>query len=92
MEALRAAVATQGREREVAAQAQARLAAAKKQMKELEWSSEVRCAATVLFLGSHFSACSAGLLCKLPGCVYVTGCICNAQTQQGDPVVEGLTE
>ena len=43
VEALRAAVATQGREREVAAQAQARLAAAMKQMKELEWSSEVRC-------------------------------------------------
>jgi len=32
----------QGRERAVAAQAQARLAAAKKQIKALEWSAEVR--------------------------------------------------
>lgn len=41
-EALRGAVAVQGRERAVAAQAQARLAAAKKQIKALEWSAEVR--------------------------------------------------
>ena len=56
VEALRAAVTTQGREREVAAQAQARLAAAKKQMKELEWSSEV----FYSILGLHHSACMLG--------------------------------
>ncbi|KAK9826877.1 hypothetical protein WJX81_002647 [Elliptochloris bilobata] len=42
VEALRSAVATQGREREVAAQAAARLAAANKQIKALEWSGEVQ--------------------------------------------------
>ena len=61
VEALRAAVSTQGREREVAAQAQARLAAAKKQMKELEWSSEVRCNAILMFLSLQRAACWAAV-------------------------------
>lgn len=31
----------------------------------------------------------AGLLCELPWCVYVTGCICNSLTQQGVPAGGG---